>query len=260
MRRGAWVATSLPAISVVAFLCLWQIAVAGLGIKDFILPGPIAILAALIQDRDELISNMGVTLIELGIGYAVGVTVGIVLAIAMTLLPWFRRAVYPLIVSSQSIPKIAIAPLLILWFGVGLLPKVLIVALLAFFPVLINAVVGIESADAGQLELMRSIDASSWKIYRYIRLPAAVPYLFAGLKLALTVSVIGVIVGEWVAGNAGLGYLLVAYNAALRTSDLFAALIVLVAISSICFLLISWIESRISWEARLHRNRPETGG
>lgn len=244
-------AAILPILSFVLFLVIWQVAVVMFGIKEFILPAPTSILMALISDAGELADHMWVTLGTLGLGYAAGVAVGIGLAVLMTLMPLFRAAVYPLIVASQTIPKIAIAPLLILWFGVGVLPKVLIIALLAFFPVLINTVSGLESTDRGHLELMRSVNAGFWKVYRHVRLPAAIPNLFAGLKLALTVSVIGAIVGEWVAGNTGLGYLLLAYNSSLQTSRLFAALIVIIAISTISFLLISWLEQRVSWRVRL---------
>lgn len=245
--------TALPVLSVLAFLLLWQLFVIALRIPDFILPTPLSVLSAIGTNLSVLLANAGTTLVAIGAGYGVGVVVGIALAVAMTVFPLFRIAIYPLVVASQTLPKVAIAPLLILWFGVGLLPKLIIVALLAFFPVLINTVAGLESANRSQLELMRSVNASVWQVYRNVRLPAAVPYIFAGLKLALTVSIIGAVVGEWVAANKGLGYLLVSYNSSLQTRELFAALVVLVAISAITFLLISLAERRFSWEARQRR-------
>nr|BFE59475.1 ABC transporter permease [Dactylosporangium thailandense] len=257
MTRKPWLRRLLPIASILVVLVLWQVLVTVMDIDEFVLPAPSAIAAAVVDNTGTLAENALTTLVELGIGYALGVAVGLVLAVAMTVLPLFRLAVYPLVVASQTIPKIAIAPLLILWFGVGLMPKVLVIALLAFFPVLINTVSGLESADRGQLELLRSVNASARQVYLHVRLPAAVPFLFAGLKLALTVSVIGAIVGEWVAANAGLGYLLIAFNASLQTRELFATLVVLVLISSVTFLLISVVERRLSWEARL---RSTSGG
>ncbi|CAH1687259.1 Hydroxymethylpyrimidine ABC transporter, transmembrane component [Hyphomicrobiales bacterium] len=241
----------LPGITIIAILAFWEWASVAWGIKEFILPAPSVILRAAIENWRELIDNMWTTLGVLAAGYAVGVVFGVGLAILMMLLPPVRSALYPLIVASQTIPKIAIAPLLILWFGVGVEPKIFIIALLAFFPVLINTVTGLEGTDKGHLELMHSVDARFWQVYRHVRLPSAVPHIFAGLKLALTVSVIGAVVGEWVVGNRGLGYLLLAYNASLSTAKLFAALALIVAISATLFYLITRLEKAFSWRARL---------
>ncbi|MBS7701323.1 ABC transporter permease [Chelatococcus sp. YT9] len=241
----------LPGITIIAILAFWEWASIAWGIKEFILPAPSVIVRAAIENWRELIDNMWTTLGVLAAGYAVGVIFGVGLAIIMMLLPPVRSALYPLIVASQTIPKIAIAPLLILWFGVGVEPKIFIIALLAFFPVLINTVTGLEGTDKGHLELMHSVDARFWQVYRHVRLPSAVPHIFAGLKLALTVSVIGAVVGEWVVGNRGLGYLLLAYNASLSTAKLFAALALIVAISAILFYLITRLEKALSWRARL---------
>lgn len=241
----------LPVITIIAILAFWEWASIAWGIKEFILPAPSVIVRAAIENWRELIDNMWTTLGVLAAGYAVGVIFGVGLAILMMLLPPVRSALYPLIVASQTIPKIAIAPLLILWFGVGVEPKIFIIALLAFFPVLINTVTGLEGTDKGHLELMHSVDARFWQVYRHVRLPSAVPHIFAGLKLALTVSVIGAVVGEWVVGNRGLGYLLLAYNASLSTAKLFAALALIVAISATLFYLITRLEKAFSWRARL---------
>ena len=173
------------------------------------------------------------------------------IAVTMALAPAIRTAIYPLVIASQTTPKIAIAPLLIVWFGLGLLPKVLIVALLTFFPVLINTLAGIDGTDRGHLDLLKSVNATRWQTYRQVRLPAAIPYVFAGLKLALTISVIGAIVSEWVSANAGLGYLLLFYNAGLRTTELFAVLLFLVLSASLAFGVLLFLERMLSWEARI---------
>jgi NitT/TauT family transport system permease protein len=243
----------LPVAMVAAMIVLWEVLIRVLGTSPFVLPRPTQIVDALQVEWSPLLDNSRTTLLELAVGYGSGVGVGVALAVLITLVPLARAAIYPVAIASQTIPKIAIAPLLIVWFGVGLTPKFVIVALLAFFPVLINTVAGLEATDRQQLELLRSVNANPWQVYRHVRLPNAVPYLFAGLKLALTVSVIGAVVSEWVSGARGLGYLLLAYNSALRIDALFAALIVLIGISSTCFVLITLLEKRLSWEARLKR-------
>ena len=241
----------LPGITILVGVLAWEFFTRYFGVRSFILPAPTLVIRTAIDIAPELARNMWATLSVLLSGYALGVVGGIALAVVMLVLPPVRRAVFPIVVMSQTIPKIAIAPLLILWFGVGPEPKIFIIALLAFFPVLINTVSGLEGTERGHLELMHSVDASLWNIYRHVRLPAAVPQIFAGLKLALTVSVIGAVVGEWVVGNQGLGYLLLAYNSSLETAGVFATLLLIISITAILFYTITRIEKVVSWRARL---------
>jgi NitT/TauT family transport system permease protein len=242
----------LPVITIAVALAAWEFCARYFAIKSFILPPPSLIAVTAVKIFPELLQNMWVTLGVLLAGYALGVVLGIGLAIVMIVAPPIRRAIFPLIVVSQTIPKIAIAPLLIIWFGVGPEPKIFIIALLAFFPVLINTVAGLEGTDRGHLELMRSVDANLWNIYRHVRLPSAVPQIFAGLKLALTVSVIGAVVGEWIVGNRGLGYLLLAYNSALLTANVFATLLLIILVSALLFYVIARLEKVTSWRSRLN--------
>lgn len=238
---------------------VWQLVVMAARIQPFVLPTPSAVAVTFVELWPTLISNSRITLIEIALGFGLGVVVGFLLAVVMALVPVIRAALYPIVLATQTTPKIAIAPLFIVWFGVGILPKVLIIALLVFFPVLINTLVGIQSVDASQVALMRSVDSSQWQIYRHIRIPSAIPHIFASLKLGLTVAIIGAIVAEWVAANEGLGYLLIFYNANLRTAELFAVLLMLVLIASLAFLAISLLERMLSWEARLGtREQPAT--
>lgn len=239
-----------PAV-LAAIIALWELVVWAGDIEPFILPPPSAIATTFVEEWPTLVDNSKITLIEIGLGFGLGVVVGFVLAVVMALVPVIRAALYPVVLATQTTPKIAIAPLFIIWFGVGLLPKVLIIALLVFFPVLINTLVGIQSVDQSQLALMRSVNSSQWQIYRHVRIPSAVPHIFASLKLGLTVAIIGAIVAEWVAANEGLGYLLIFYNSTIRTTELFAVLLMLVIIASLAFLAISLLERALSWEARL---------
>jgi NitT/TauT family transport system permease protein len=245
----------LPALTLALLVLAWEAAVQLFAVPSFILPPPSAVIVTMISESELLLTNALTTMLEAGLGLVLGTVVGLALAMLMTLVPALRGALYPLVIGTQTTPKVAIAPLLILWFGADLLPKVLIVALLAFFPVLINSLAGLESSSAAHLELLRSVNASQWQMYRHIRVPAAIPFIFAGLKLALTSSVIGAVVAEWVASDRGLGFLLIRYNAAFRTTDLFAALFTIVAVASLSFLLLDLAERWLSWEARIHANR-----
>lgn len=232
----------------------WELGVRIFAIPPLILPRPLQVLEALWADADRLLGHTWVTTYEIASGFLAGAVLGIGTALLMTQFPALRSAIYPLIIASQTTPKIAIAPLLIIWFGVGIYPKILTVALLAFFPVLINTIAGIESTDEGHVNLMRSVYASETQIYRHIRLPTAIPYVFAGLKLGVTVSVIGAIVAEWVASTRGLGYLLLFYTQYLDMVRTFAVLIVLMALGVGFFAATALAERLLSWERHVRRD------
>ncbi len=249
--RLGWLAA--PAL-LAGVIGAWELAVIVFNPPRFILPAPSAIFASFLENFPLLFRHFVSTFRIAGLGFLAGSLAGLSLAIVMAIVPVIRSAVYPIVIASQTTPKIAIAPLLIVWFGLDLTPKVLMVSLLTFFPVLINTLAGIDGTDRGHLELLRSANASRWQTYRYVRLPAAIPHVFAGLKLALTISVIGAIVSEWVSANAGLGYLLLFYNAGLRTTELFTVLLFLVMSASIAFGTLLLIERALSWQARVSRS------
>lgn len=232
-------------------ILIWELFVIIANPPRFILPAPSAIITTFVENFPLIFRHFLSTFQIAGFGYIVGTLTGLLLAVLMAVAPVIRSAIYPIVIASQTTPKIAIAPLLIVWFGLGLMPKVMMVALLTFFPVLINTLAGIDATDRGHLDLLKSVNATRWQTYRQVRLPAAIPYIFAGLKLALTISVIGAIVSEWVSANAGLGYLLLFYNAGLRTTHLFAVLLFLVLAASIAFAILLLLEKVLSWEARV---------
>jgi NitT/TauT family transport system permease protein len=176
------------------------------------------------------------------LGFALSIVVGVPLALAIFLWPPFARSVYPLLVSSQAIPKAAVAPLFVVWFGFGLLPKVLIAFLIAFFPIVINTVVGLASLEPEKIQLARSMGFGPSKIFFKIRLPSALPAIFGGLKIAITLAVVGAIVGEFVGGDSGLGYLLMQANGSMDTPLLFAGLVGLTLIGVALFLLVELAE------------------
>jgi len=238
---------------IVLLLLVWEGAVQLFSLHVLVLPPPSKIFAYIYENFDKLLLHSWVTTYEIIVGFAIGAGLGIGISLAMLEYPLLRGTIYPLVIASQTIPKIAIAPLLIIWFGVGLTPKIIIVSLLALFPVLINTVAGFESTDRGHLDLLRSVDASKRQAYWHIHFPTALPHIFAGLKLAITVSVIGALVGEWVASTKGLGYLLLFYTQYLDMVGTFAVLIVLILLGVFLFSVIALIERATSWEAKVRR-------
>jgi NitT/TauT family transport system permease protein len=246
----------LPAGGVLLVVAaLWEISVRFLSIPEFLLPAPSRIATELWRNRSILGWHTTITVVEVLGGFAVGGCFGFGLALLMDRVERLRHLLYPIVIATQTTPKIAIAPLIIVWFGVGIFPKLLIVALLAFFPILINTLAGLESVDRNMIDLMRSIHATDGQIYRHVRVPAAIPYIFAGLKLSATVSVIGAIVAEWVASYQGLGYLLLYYNSTLDIAKTFAAVFILVVLGILAFASITFLERKVSWEMRVTGRR-----
>lgn len=245
MRR--WVA---PLWTVVATLVLWEVVVVGLKVPEYLLPAPSEIAAAFRQEWSYLLLHTGVTLYEILWGFVAAALVSIPLAMLIVYSPVFERSVYPLLVASQSVPKIAIAPLLIFWAGLGLFPKILVAFLIAFFPIVIDTVVGLRSVEPEMLHLARSMGARERKVFLKIRLPNALPNVFAGLKVAVTLAVVGAIVGEFIQADQGLGYALLQANAMLNTKLSFAAIAILAVIGIVLFLVVDWIERLcIPWHA-----------
>ena len=225
-----------------ALLVLWEVGARTLGVPEFILPPPSKI-AVSFNAYWLIIFNHGVvTTWEIVLGFALSIVVGVPLALAIFLWPPFARSVYPILVSSQAIPKAAVAPLFVVWFGFGLLPKVLIAFLIAFFPIVINTVVGLASIEPEKIQLARSMGFGPAQTFYKIRLPNALPAIFGGLKIAITLAVVGAIVGEFVGGDAGLGYLLMQANGSMDTPLLFAGLVGLTIIGVALFLLVELAE------------------
>lgn len=216
-----------PAVLVVAFLLLWQLAAMVFAVPTWLLPTPADIAGALISSSDLLARHGWVTLQEVLIGFAFAFVVGVALAIAIAYSRTIEKAVYPFVVASQTVPVIAIAPILLIWFGYGLLPKVIVVGLICFFPIVVNMVDGLRSVDPDLANLMRSMGASRWQIFAKAQLPSSLPFLFSGTKVAIAVSVIGAVMGEWVGSSAGLGYFMVRSASQFQTARVFAAVVVL---------------------------------
>jgi ABC-type nitrate/sulfonate/bicarbonate transport system permease component len=230
MRR--WL---LPALLLAALIGAWQIASStgaiaeALSLESYLVPSPAEIASSLWENRGLLAENAWVTLREMVFGLLAALAVGIGLAVAMHRWQVFRDASYPLIVASQAIPFIVIAPVLVVWFGFGMGPKIFIVALVCFFPITINALDGLRSVDPEAVKMMRSLNASRWQRFRRVEAPTALPQLFTGMKIAAVVAPIGAVFGEWAGATAGLGRLIQTDIAYFEVAREFATIVVLAA-------------------------------
>jgi len=234
-----WVA---PLVTLVLLIVLWDLVVRVFDIKPFILPTPWMVGEALVRDFGALVHHGTTTMQEVLAGFALSVLVGVPLALAIASSPLFERAAYPLLVGSQAVPKIAIAPLFVIWLGFGIAPKILMAFLISIFPVIVAGVVGLRSVEAEKLHLARSMGASRWQTFAMFRLPSALPSLFGGLKLAIAFAVTGAVVGEFIGADRGLGRVIMVANGNLDTPALFAAVVVLTAMAVALFYLVEALE------------------
>jgi ABC-type nitrate/sulfonate/bicarbonate transport system permease component len=230
----------LPAsILLILILLGWEVVTHVFDIHPVILPAPSRILQVIFTEHSLLVDDMLFTLQEVLLGFAIGFIAGLVLAIMIVYSPILERSIYPLVVASQTIPVFAIAPLLVIWFGFGILPKVLIAALIVFFPICVSEIEGLRSAEPEMIDLLRSLSTSRWKIFRLVEFPASIPYLMAGTQIGIAYSTIGAVIGEWVGSNKGIGELMLAANAMLRTDLVFAAIVVLSVVTLALFISVS---------------------
>ncbi|MDQ0347256.1 ABC transporter permease [Ancylobacter vacuolatus] len=239
---------------ILVLLGLWEAAVRLLAVPAYILPGPLRIGMTAWNNAGVLVHNAGITLGEMLLGLLCGSLLGILCALAMAASPLARRAMRPVLLVAQALPVFAIAPLLVIWFGFGLASKIVMASLIIFFPVASAFHDGLARTEQGLVDLARLNGAGIFKTLRFIRIPAALPALASGLKVATAVAPIGAVVGEWVGASAGLGYLMIYSNARMQTDMVFAALAVLLAMALILFTLVD------RGLARLLPWAPETTG
>lgn len=241
-RRRRDLVSVLPVAVALLTLVIWEIAVARLDLPGYLLPSPSAIWETGWASRAELAEATYVTTIEVLAGFGLAVAVSVPVAVLVVSFRWFERVFYPFLVVLQTIPKIALAPLFVVWFGFGMLPKVLVTFLICFFPILLDTMTGLRSSNPEMASLVRSMGGGKWAIFRKVRLPAALPSLFAGVKVAITLAVVGAVVGEFVGSTRGLGYLLLRANANLDTALLFAAIAILTVLGLVLYYAVSLIE------------------
>jgi ABC-type nitrate/sulfonate/bicarbonate transport system permease component len=216
-----------------------------LNLEPFLVPSPSEIASSLWENRSLLAENAWVTLREVLVGFLFAVVVGLGFAVVMHLSETLRRASYPLLIASQTIPVIAIAPILVVWLGFGIWPKLAIVTLVCFFPITINTLDGLRATEPDAIKLMRTLDASRWQILWRVEAPGALPYAFSGARIAAVFTTIGALFGEWVGSDSGLGHQILLDNAQLETARVFAAFVVLSVIALALFGAIALAERRI---------------
>jgi NitT/TauT family transport system permease protein len=240
---ATWLRRRLGAIAVFALLFLtWEFGVRLLGIKEYLLPPPTKVWTEFLKRSDIVLDSAWVTTTEIVAGYLLAVVVSVPLALSIAYSRFMENAVYPVIVFLQIIPKIAIAPLFIIWFGFGFTPKLLLVFLLSFFPIVVSSIVGFKSVDPDVMDFARSTGAGGWRLFMKIRLPQALPHIFTGLKVGAALSATAAVVAEFVASDKGLGYLLLQYNGQLETPMVFAIIVLLSLIGLAVYYAVEIIE------------------
>ncbi len=236
--ESRWTQVGLVVLSLVILIVVWQLVVTIFKVQPVILPSPISVAQSLVQSMWFMWPQLWVTIWETLLGFIIAAAIGVLIAVGIAGSKIVEQMVYPLLVVSNAIPKIALAPVFIAWFGLGNLPRVVMAVMLAVFPIVISTVVGLVGIDDGLMLFGRSTRANRWRIFRLIRLPAAVPSIFGGLKVGISLALTGAVVGELVGGNTGLGYTIVTAQGNLRTDLAFAAIVILAVVGVVLFYLI----------------------
>lgn len=245
MKRQSWLA---PVIFTILILALWQYVSARAVIAFWIVPSPLSVLKVFPKHYALLLHHLKPTLISALSGLLISVLAGTFTAIMMDASKLIRQILYPYLVVSQTVPIIAIAPLIIIWFGYGISGKIFTVVLVCFFPIALGLYDGFQQVSIDQIRLMKALGASRYKVFRYLKLPAALPGLFTGLKLAATYSVMGAVIGEWLGGSAGLGIYMTRATKSFQTDQVFAAIFTVIMLSMALFGIIALLDRFfLSW-------------
>jgi ABC-type nitrate/sulfonate/bicarbonate transport system permease component len=255
--RAAW--EYLPAVLLlVALIGLWEAWVRVFDTAPYVLPAPSRVWDAFLETKDVLPEHIRTTLSEALLGLFFAITIGVAVAAVMALVPFVRRVLYPLLVVSQTIPMVVLAPLLIVWFGFGMTPKVVVVALIGFFPIVVSTVDGLLGADREMVGLVRSMGANRFGEFRHVLFPSALPSFFAGLKIAAAYAILGAVIGEWVGASSGLGIFITRAQTSFRVDTVFVAVFVIAIVSIVLFAAVSlaarlatpWVYARTTEESK----------
>ncbi|TVR06238.1 MAG: ABC transporter permease [Salinarimonadaceae bacterium] len=248
----SWERFGLPIFVLFALMGSWEGIVRFLEIPGYILPPPTAIIRAFVSGflTGAFIPDLAVTAFQAVFGFLIGSFIGLSLGVIIVLFPTMERIIYPYVVALQTVPKVALAPLLVVWFGFGMTSKVIVVALVSLFPVLVNVIAGLRSVDQERLDLLGALSATRWQIFWYLRFPNSLPYFFAGLNTAVVLSVIGAIVGEFVGATQGIGFRILQANYNLDIAGAFALFMVLSLLGLTLHGTLKFIERRtVFWTA-----------
>lgn len=239
----------IPLIVFIAVCSIWEFLIKLLKVPIYILPPPSAIVEDIIAQNISLLKHTGVTMLEAILGFVAANSIAFIVAVLFAHSRIMEKGFYPYAIALKTTPIIALAPLLVLWFGTGMLSKVVASGLICFFPMLVNTLKGLKTVDAEALDLFESLSASKWQVFHLLRLPNSLPYLFSALKISTTLSVVGAIVGEFVGANSGLGYLILVSSYHLETPTMFSAIIASALCGVAFFGLITWIERKfLIWQ------------
>jgi putative hydroxymethylpyrimidine transport system permease protein len=242
MKR-IWHLYGLAALFTLAMLALWEAIIRWFDVPKYLFPAPTQVAVALHEDWSAYLAPaLWVTLREVVFGFVIAAVAGVGLAVILHLFGPLRRAVYPLLIASQTVPIVVLAPILVIVLGYGIFPKLVIVALICFFPIVVNGLDGLRSVDDDYVHMMRTLDANRWAIFKRIEFPGALPLIFSGLRVAATFAAIGAVFGEWSGASAGLGYVMLQATPNLQTARIFAAIVILTVIALALFSLVSVLE------------------
>lgn len=246
-----------PVITIIVILAIWLFLSEGAVVPSFMLPTPGSVVKAFVNDFPALMQHSVVTLQEAGYGLAIGFAIAVVTAVLMDRFSFLYKALYPVLIVTQTIPSIALAPLLVLWFGFEMTPKVVLVVITTFFPITVGLLGGLQSADKDAIDLFRAMGANRFQIYRHIKFPSALGPLFSGLRIAASYSVVGAVISEWLGGFEGLGVYMIRVRKAYAFDKMFAVIVLISAISLALMYLISLVEKLAQpW---LKKSRIKTG-
>lgn len=240
MRRNLYII-----LTVVGFFIVWELIVKLFSIPEYILPAPFNVLLVIINNFSFLCYHSAITIIEIILGFLLGFAVAFSITVLSHYSKYVNEVVHPILVVLQVVPKIALAPLFLIWLGYGLIPKIIITALVCLFPIAINFKKGIDSVDQQFIDILRSVGATKTQILKEILLPSSIPLLFSGLKIGMALAVVGAITGEYVGATKGAGYLLEYYATMVDTPELFSALFMIIIIGLALYLLIVFLEKKI---------------
>lgn len=257
MKRSESIGNKIIPIGFFAvLLVLWQLIVDGGVIPRFLLPSPMDIGRTLIRILPDIYHHTIITLAEAFAGFVLSILLALILAVLMDSIPVVKKAIYPILVVSQTVPIIVLAPLFAIWFGFGMLPKVIVVVLVCFFPIVVSLLDGLASVDSDTINLLRSMKASRLQIFRLVKLPGAMVSFFSGLRIAATYSIMGAVIGEWLGGKAGLGIYMIRVKNSFALDKTFAAILVIMVLSMLVFYAIKLIQRIVMpWNIEAEKNR-----
>ena len=238
----------------IVLLIIWEFSAVMGWLPQFIIPAPSQILMSLISQREALFYNSLITLVQALVGLFFGIILAFVLAIGMDNIPLVRKAIYPYLIVSQTIPTVAIAPILVLWLGYGMLPKVVLVILTTLFPIVINILEGFSSVDKDAVNLLELMGANYWQILYHVKLPASLSFFFSGLKISVSYAFVGSVIAEWLGGFEGLGVYMIRAKNAFSYSNMFAAIVVISVVSLLLLGIVSLVERWVTpWQYKDHK-------